>query len=140
MAWRCFFLEGPDSTPGDFVSSAGLVSTVGIEQIDKGDTDYFELWVSLENGERFFLRQPVREKLDEYAAKIEVTSKVEIRSKPREGKRLIVSIVSGKTKPIPFTDFLSSELEKRKIILICSLSFFFLGVILLLLKTTEAKE
>ena len=121
-------LEGPGAN-SDFSSHEGKVAKVEVTRTDKGDTDYFEIWVSLQNGERFFIRRPDRERLDEYASSITEGAVVVIHSKIQGGNNLMVSMISDDRPLIPFSDFVSSESKKRNVINAVSAVMTGLGII-----------
>ena len=124
-------LEGPNAKEEDYLASEGLLAKNEVLRFEEGSSDYFELWLSLQSGERFFLREPERVNLDKYSSQLTSGTTIKIRYKSSGKNNVILSITAGDQSVLSFADFIASETKKRNIILIAGAAFTMLGILIL---------
>jgi hypothetical protein len=122
-------LEGPNAKEEDYLASEGLLTKNEVLRFEEGSSDYFELWLSLQSGERFFLREPERVNLDKYSSQLTSGSTIKIRYKASGKNNVLLSITAGDQSVLSFADFIASETKKRNIFFFCWSSIYDAGSI-----------
>lgn len=106
-----------------------------------GSSDYFELWLEAPDHSRYFIRDPKLEPIDRYYRNIPDGELIVSYKTVHEGDRIVnVMVAATGDTPIAFTDIMTGERPKKRLVWLFALIFSTMGHIFMVIAFIDWRE